>query len=377
VGDRVSLTSGSAELSIGDTTFRYWVFDTSDGSVDAYDGRNLATARKSAIRQGVAGDDGSGIFFSSLPQGGDWPPLAVFAIKSLTIPANMELIGVGTGALVLLVDGEVAIHGTLSVAAETLSNTSAPGAGGGHGALCAVAPILPGQGAAGTLDIGAGGGGGFGGVGGAGGAPNGGLAGAIFGDIALSPLGAGAAGGCGTESQSVFTPNGGHGGGAAHIVSAIRIVIGASGIVNASGGGGHGVNATGGGGGGSGGAILLEAPVVEVEGYLGANGGGGGGGACCDAWGPTNGANGSPRTPSAPGGRSVPNSLSGGSGSDSAGTGEAGAPADFYQPATGGGGGGGRIRINTLTGTEAYSTAGILPTLASGLATVGQVAVAP
>ena len=76
---------------------------------------------------------------------------------------------------------------------------------------------------------------------------------------------------------------GGGGGGAIQISSAVRVSIGARGVVRVHGGGGgdawaDDLNLGGpGGGGGSGGTVFLEAPVVVIDGGLYANGGAGGG----------------------------------------------------------------------------------------------------
>src|SRR3569623_1907131 len=119
-----------------------------------------------------------------------------------------------------------------------------------------------------------GGGGGHAGSGGNGGEKNDTPAagGAVFGDAANATLAGGGGGGAGVGSQGGF---GGGGGGALPLVSRASITETASSALNAGGCGGKPTStAQPGGGGGAGGTIVLEAPVVAIDGPLGANGGG-------------------------------------------------------------------------------------------------------
>jgi hypothetical protein len=148
-----------------------------------------------------------------------------------------------------------------------------------------------------------------------------------------------------------------------------RITVGLTGVVDASGGGAIGPRDNrriGGSGGGSGGGILLEAPVVEITGIVGANGGAGSRGDA-NRRGRVNGDPGQPGIAPVLGPPTAEGYGGGGAGSDAEGVGGDGVHATV---GGGGGGGGGRIRINTAAGDETFS--GVLPTFESGLATVGQ-----
>ena len=107
--------------------------------------------------------------------------------------------------------------------------------------------------------------------------------------------------------------------------------------------------------------------MVVIDGTVGANGGAGGQGAGPRSSGAA-GLGGEVAFAPVRGSATVSDNGGGGDGSDANGTAADGLPADY---AGGGGGGGGRIRINSATGTEAFER--LLPTMASGLATVGQI----
>lgn len=142
----------------------------------------------------------------------------------------------------------------------------------------------------------------------------------------------------------------------------------AGGVIDAGGGGGGSIS-TGektGGGGGSGGAILLEAPVVSIDGTIAANGGGG---SCFN----TEGENGR-----------IDGAVALGGNCDEAGyIGDGGNGATAWMPATNGGsitttagtgftviggggaGGVGRIRINTRSGDITLGGSALLTPLVS------------
>ncbi len=236
--------------------------------------------------------------------------IGIFTMNTLTVADDAQLWGFGERALLLLVQGDVDIHGVIDVSAGVCANgldvnRACPGPGGGYGAGGAVSPTpgdlasgcaAGGNGNDGAGDKTGGGGGGLGlgmrGQGGDGGpgdsgAPEpggvGGVPGLLCPDESLIPLMGGSGAGWGGGATG---GRGGGGGGAVQITSyssidLVRITAGATvGIWAGGAGGGGGQNDEGGGGGGAGGAILLEAPVVMIDGFswLAANGGSGGGG---------------------------------------------------------------------------------------------------
>jgi hypothetical protein len=131
-------------------------------------------------------------------------------------------------------------------------------------------------------DTGAGGGAGgsFGASGGPGASGSNGSAGAQPGmKLPIETLHGGCAGTSGGAGAQTVGGVGGHGGGAVYLVAGTLIMMdGSSNVFAAGGGGGGGAVRAGGGGGGSGGMIALEAPTVQVDCLLAANGAGGGGG---------------------------------------------------------------------------------------------------
>jgi hypothetical protein len=186
------------------------------------------------------------------------PTILVFIVHSMI--ANDVAI-TGSNAFALVSNGDIQIAG---VVAASASGTT-PGPGGFNDAAC--------QGGAGsTVGQAAGGcgGGGFGSAGGRGGSATningtaaGGSGGAPTGNPTLVPL----RGGC--DSGRLGGSAGfGAGGGAMQFVSRTQIVI--TGFLAA--------NGSSVAGGGSGGGILLEAPIVEVQGNVVTNGGAGAGG---------------------------------------------------------------------------------------------------
>lgn len=260
------------------------------------------------------------------------PAIRVLIVRSLKAK-NVDI--VGKNAFAVVSSGSVAISGTLSASAKTVT----AGAGSHsdeacHGQTASASAVSPWPGS---------GGGGFGTAGGAGGIgvqprPSGipiiragAPGGASSGTPTLMPLRGGCNGGGGDL--------GGGGGGAIALVSNSNVVV--TGTVAANGGGAGG-NGTGGG---AGGAILVEAPVVEISGTMVANGGGGGGcGVALDGGMDQTPATGSLAcaglTPTGAGGNGAAGSVDATNGTGSGNT------------AGGGGGGAGRIRVNTASGTQ-------------------------
>jgi hypothetical protein len=142
----------------------------------------------------------------------------------------------------------------------------------------------------------------------------------------------------------------GRGGGALQFVSITSLTVAGTGIVDVGGGGGGD-----GAGGGAGGTVLLEAPIVTIDGGVTANGGAGG--AC--------GIEGSHSTPDAMPAAAVGGCAANGSMkfSGAGGTGLA-APTDGAkgEPDAGAGGGGavGRLGIHTIDGTYAHAASAVL-----------------
>jgi hypothetical protein len=273
----------------------------------------------------------------------------VYVLKSLVIDQTAALTLQGPNPVILAVLGAVDIQGQILVNG-TRSNpgpggftsvTGSPGPGVGQPPFAPANPASNG------------GGGSFCGVGGTAGASSGtpSTGGATYGNATITPLVGGSAGGTASTWSS--------GGGALQIVAGTSIIVRTFAFINAGGGGT--VNVDGSGGGASGGAILLEAPSVEIDGTLAANGGGG-------MSGYSSGADATANATPAPGA-----SPYGGAGS--AGTSANGSPGTAGTDAisTGGGGGGaGRIRINSATGS-ATITGTLSPALSTQCATQGQV----
>jgi hypothetical protein len=276
-------------------------------------------------------------------------PISMWRFRGLTINGTVSLIG--KRPIALVVDGEITINGVLDARGGCATYIAGPGGGSG-GSNESQAGFTPPPatmgGGSGGLDDSGGGGGGHGDKGGSGENTAGGKP---YGDQPITVLIGGAGGGAGGGGGSYG--RGGGGGGALQIISNTRITIVSPGGINAGGCGGKpGTGgADSGGGGGAGGAILLEAPIVMINGTLAANGGGGGGGGGGTA---TAGTNGILGTMTAAGGVGATNEAGdpqfGGSG------GATGTPAQLGGTGAnpgGGGGGIGRIRINTRAGSGA------------------------
>lgn len=348
---RADLPSGIAPLVVPPGGI--YLFNTDQGSM--FDAKN-ANLPIRVVGQGVK----DGVFYRSDDQN-----RAFFGIQSLVIGEGAILRGIGTRALVLVADGPVEIHGILDVSAGhcaiTADGLDCAGPGGGRGGSAATAPAgcSPGQpGAAFTAVAGGSGGGGFGSPGGGGGAGGSSVPGGVGGSgvgcpgPTLDPFQGGSGGSTGGGL-------GGGGGGAVQVTSYTSIALVSSTIVNSSGvwaGGGRGGGGAPGGsgpiagsGGGAGGAILLEAPTIDVRPgvVLAANGGGGGAGALT-----VDGQPGQFGSSPAVGGAGS-SGAAGGAGAARNANAVDGAPGANMQqssPAGGGGGGGiGRIRINAIT----------------------------
>ncbi len=195
----------------------------------------------------------------------------VLAVGDFVID-NASLVILGPDALIIAVDGDATIDGSVIVSARGTDS----GAGASN---CAGAKGGDADGARAKSAGGGGAGGGFGSFGAAGGVGDtdiptktpGGVQSPVIGGTNLVPLRGGCPGGPGGEEHptAVATPGAGGGaGGAIEISARGRITLAANSQIEANGGGGGGATNTsdgdchagaGGGGGGSGGAILLEA----------------------------------------------------------------------------------------------------------------------
>lgn len=189
-------------------------------------------------------------------------------VQGTTIRDNATVKVVGSKPLVLIATNTIEIGTTLDLASNREPEHIAAGTDPDSGCDAGMGPA-PGS-------HGGGAGGSLGGLGGRGGGvvtpTAGGTSGVIQSPITLR-------GGCRGQTGSTGSPGiGGHGGGAVYLIArtAIRIMPGAS--INASGGGGSGgINGdAGGGGGGSGGMIGLDAPMLQNDGKVFANGASGG-----------------------------------------------------------------------------------------------------
>jgi hypothetical protein len=386
VTDDDVINTGTADVAIPATTGSFVLLDTDSGSITVHDDTGGVVL---SFRLPIVGlDPDSGVYFVTQVQGTDLPDLGLFGMRSLTVPAGVTVVGIGSHGLVLAASGAIRVEGTLSVAGGGAPWRDGPGAGGGAGG--GASPPARGTGLGGgrvgrdggmpAVTSTGGGGAGFGGAGGAGGAVAaliGGPGGAVYGENVIEPLRGGSGGGAGGATAG-NAGAGGHGGGALEVVSATSIDV--TGAITAGGSGGRGGTTAGalsagpGGGGGSGGAILLEAPVIRVSGVLAANGGAGGGGAAGTTAGSDGDGAAASATPAQGGVGGLAGANDGAAGS--AGSTPDGAVAtscDFAAGCSdtgGGGGGAGRIRINANS-TELTGT--LSPAADTNLATTGPV----
>jgi hypothetical protein len=283
-------------------------------------------------------------------------PVPVFVVIAKSIATN-KITVTGSRALALVADGIISIDG--HVALDARSDAAGPGAmldeAGCRGANSA-------QGTSGSPGAGGGGFGTAGGAGGSGGKPAvaGAMGGAVSGNLELVPLRGGCSGGHPggrVLDTNVNASDPGAGGGAIQIVSNTSIRLGAEGFISANGGGGKGSSTPvlcasdgpcgDGEGGGSGGAILLEAPAVELTGTSGLTANGGAG-SCAVQGAASNGLS-SERV--ALGQRCSGDTGDGGNGAASTNAATDGGNGSGNGPVGGGGGGGaGRIRVNLPAG---------------------------
>ena len=201
------------------------------------------------------------------------PDVCLLAYNDITIATGIR--AKGTRPLVLLAAATINVSATLDASSQN-SNNPGPGA---SSPPCSVS--INGYNNPNAQEPGGGGAGGtLAGAGANGGGNPPGIGVACAASIEHTPLRGGGDGGLG-GAQPDYNLNSkpGLGGGAVYLVAGTSITIGASGLINVSGGGGNGgVDVTGGGGGGAGGMIALYAPTIDAIGTLMSNGGGGGGG---------------------------------------------------------------------------------------------------
>lgn len=387
VGPLVAITDSTADLDTSTLGPIHNLFiDTDTGQILAFnDDASMSMEIRAAETLGID----HGIRYSRRAGSGSGADLGVFVFHSLAISEGTILIARGNRALVILSATSVDIRGAVLVGADTIPTMPGPGPAGGVGGDNEVAGAGSGGGTPGArplsgLDDSGGAGGGYGRTGGAGGqggsglgAIPGGFGGGAYGNEELVPLRAGSGGGGGGDDDG---GSGGSGGGAIQISATDWIRVTSSGIVDASGAGGEGGHATmstmdsgAGGGGGAGGGILLEAALVTIDGYVGANGGAGGQGGQMATVPGVDGTNGSATTFPAAGSAEVGVGGAGGNGSNGDGNPVGGGD---QENGGGGGGAGGRIRINNRAGTFAFA-ANVAPHASSGLATAGEVTATP
>ncbi len=203
----------------------------------------------------------------------DDTPAMVIVVDSLSIAAGAVLTIRGTRPVIFQVHGDAVIDGEIDVSAPL--GTSGPGAL----LVCGAADIDGVDAPAGVNGGGGGGGGSFGLTGGDGGAGMngaGGIAGGEY-DVLGGPLVGGCTGGVGGKAMGATPTSGGGGGGGIQISARDAVILRGSGAIRGGGSAGNGgCDGAGGGGGGSGGLIWLEAPSVQLNGTLCANGGSGG-----------------------------------------------------------------------------------------------------
>jgi len=216
-------------------------------------------------------------------QGG--PALCVIAATNVTVIGGM--IATGTRPLVVVATDSITVNGGAKIDVSSVTGTGARRGAGSNFEQCSRSD----KGRNDTGGAGGGGGGSFGTVGGKGGTGDlnnsdppgtpatGGNPGAAASSVAV--LRGGCSGGAGGEGDNSPGGAAGDGGGAVYLIAGNRITI--NGDIFASGGGGRvtgtpGGRQEGGGGGGSGGMIVLDAPTLQVQGRVAANGGAGGGG---------------------------------------------------------------------------------------------------
>jgi len=246
------------------------------------------------------------------------------------IAQSVDMSGVvvtGSKAVAFVATGDITLHGLVDISA----NSSAAGAGAMETGSCTGSVATTGGGGGNATDGGNG---------------------AVSKDISgVIPGGAGGKavmnyeplfGGCRGGSSSAI---GGAGGGALQMDSGTRITLDASAMVDA-GGGGAGGDAMGGG---AGGTIIVESPVVAINGAVVANGGAGG---ACGTTAPDGTRTTSPAFGSSCGTNGATHAGSGGTRTTPPTTGLTLTPVGD----AGGGGSVGRLLVRTLDGS--YSAGG-------------------
>ncbi|MFT3691553.1 MAG: hypothetical protein QM831_00320 [Kofleriaceae bacterium] len=257
----------------------------------------------------------------------DGPPIRVFVTRSLKLGAVTARVEVQTGippfpALAFVATDDIAVVGHF-VVREGVGSLKLPECSGGPGSYNLNSVRYSGSG-----------GGGFATAGAQGGTDTyiGGTAGGTSGNDTLVPLRGGCSSGEHRDANSSDVFDGTAGGGAVQLVSRTKIVIADNASVDASGAYGDWDEHFGASGGGAGGAILIEAPSIDLGNNSsllapGGHGADGDGGSCTHPGCGLGGAGATPLT-------AAQNGLNGSGGGGG-----------------GGGGGLGRIRINTADGT--------------------------
>jgi hypothetical protein len=199
-----------------------------------------------------------------------FPSIRVFAFSSVNI-GNATV--VGSKSLAIVSNGAITLTGDFD--ASAVRGRNKPGPGSLSGTAC--------EGVSSTGGA-AGGGGGRESAGGKGGGTNGKAGGQAYQTRSVEPLVGGCNGG-NVVLSGTLEAGGGYGGGAVQLVSRVSISLTGAAVIDVGGEGGasdnHSFVTASGAGGGTGGAILLEAPTIDVNGanvVIGARGGSGGAG---------------------------------------------------------------------------------------------------
>jgi hypothetical protein len=290
------------------------------------------------------------------------PQLCVLAAANVTVAGNF--VAVGARPLVLFATDTIAVTAGGAIDVSSASGIGARTGAGGNATECSRSD--GGQNDSGGAGGGAGGS--FGTAGGRGGTgdlndntPSGHGLGGSPGNVQLTPtvLHGGCRGGSGGDGNGGGGSGGvgGEGGGAVYLIAGTRITIDLNGSVFASGAGGRVTAGSAGqeegaGGGGSGGMIVFDAPSMQINGRVVANGGAGGGGG--GNVGGTPGGNGSTmlwnqRAPAGIGDPAPPTGPAG-NGAEGTATGQS-SNVDGASSDLGGGGGGGGLGVVWTYGT--------------------------
>jgi len=202
------------------------------------------------------------------------PDVVVIHLSSLDIDPAASLTVTGTRPLILAVEGDVTIAGTIVTRAGANNATACGAAVGAPGTMSGSGPASGGGGGGASASSN----GGDGGDGNNGTGTNRGVHGThgtLIGGTPATPLRGGCRGGNGGSNNGTGSPGTGGSGGGALQISARGNLVSSSSIDAAGYGAGIATARTGGGGGGAGGTIFFEAPSVVVSGRLCADGGAG------------------------------------------------------------------------------------------------------